>query len=358
MKLKKVITGLFLCAIAVIAAGGIYTNAASKKVTVYMESTVTTHSGEYIYVLTSIKKKNVASIEYKAGSIKKTADKYWKDAEDITFYTDDETGKTKAGFRVYENGTYSVRVTAKSGKKYVKRIKINNIEPCSDRSILDARIKEFSGPDKKGEYTITVDYYGLVTVEASKVLGRNLGDKVRIGDRGIAKIVEILGEDSDHEYTVQQTKVQATSCVVLIPDDPKSFYGIKSEDDDIYYSYNGYRFGLFMSYSGDVFVACQAYDEPEEYRDELYDKVYSNVKLKVNDKTVIRPAYTEWSKYGMKTVTLSVSEYLALRNNRELQEEKGIYVYEGVGVWIYESYDKKTGEFTDYVSEIVEIYTP
>ena len=358
MKLKKIITGFFLCVIAVIAAGGIYTNAASKKIFLSLKKTKTTHTYNIINIETSIKKKNIASIEIKKGSVKKTADKYWKGAEKIDyFYSNDATGKTKTTYVVDENGTYSVRITAKSGKKYVKSIKVKNIEPSSERSNLDARITGVSGPDKKGEYTIIVDYYGQVTVDSSKVLGRKIGDKIRIGERGIAKIVEILGEDSSYEYTIDQTKVQKDSCVVLIPDDPKSFFGIEDEDEDSYYSYNDYKFGLIMSYTGDKFVACLAYDQSEEYRDELYDKIYSNVKLKVNDKTSVHPAYV-YRENDSSYVSISAPEYFELFNNMELQEETGIYVHEGVGVWIYEEYNKKTGKFTDYVSEIVEIYTP
>ncbi|MBR5944463.1 MAG: hypothetical protein IKZ94_05895, partial [Lachnospiraceae bacterium] len=87
-------------------------------------------------------------------------------------------------------------------------------------------------------------------------------------------------------------------------------------------------------------------------------KVYSNVKLKVNDKTTVHPAYAYRGESGNDYVVISAPEYFELFNNRELQEEKGIFVYEGVGVWIYEEYDKKTGKFTDYVTEIIEIYTP
>lgn len=360
MKSRKLFGFLLLCMLCILTIGAVSVSAASKKIKLKATTTEATHNYVNIDIFFSGKDTDIEKIEYKKGKTTKTADKYWKKATPVTyFYYSDNSKKTESYFMVEENGNYSVRVVLKSGKKYVKTIKIKNILPKTERSNYDAAITEISDPDSKGDYTITVNYYSMLTLDPKEVLDKKPGDIIEVGNRGKAKILEIYTMDSSYYYTEKQDEVVPESCVILLPEDPKTFYNITSEDQDTYYAYNDYKFGLIQNNSWNNFVACIAYDEPEEYREEMYDTVYKDVKLKVNKDTVIRPAYYDHEKYGYNGLEINIEKFLKLRNSLDLQQKEKIYITSSTfSCWIYEAYDNETGKFTDYVSEISEIYSP
>ncbi len=353
MKFKGLFVGILLCILAVLIPQGVSAQAAISKKIVLTPATVNeTHGSVWIDV--SAKLKNVVSIEVKRGKIKKTADKYWKDCEkeDIYLYYNKETKTTESTFFAYENGTYSVRLTVKSGKKYVNYITVKNLAPVSERGKMTARITGVSEPDSKGNYTITADYKANITMSFSDLKGKKVGDVISVNGRKV-EITRILTMD-DAYTTKEQKKVDDnTECVVVFPKKASDFY----DTSDEYYSYilenpDSAAFGFIRSFnSKDVFVAYEDYDywaDGGDYYVPLTDTVYTDVKLKVTAKTNVKLAYSP-------TDRLSGTDYFAVWNGTK--EIEGVYIMPQVDVHIYEKVSKD-GQFTDTVSEIVEIYTP
>lgn len=87
-------------------------------VTLYLNKTSYTRGGVNIMVKAS-DKSGIKSILIKKGNIKKKADKYWKNASNIT---------KKKKKKVTSNGIYSVRVMDKAGNAAIKRITVTNID--------------------------------------------------------------------------------------------------------------------------------------------------------------------------------------------------------------------------------------
>lgn len=87
-------------------------------VTLYLNKTSYTRGSVNIMVKAS-DKSGIKSILIKKGTIKKKADKYWKNASNIT---------KKKKKKVTSNGIYSVRVMDKAGNAAIKRITVTNID--------------------------------------------------------------------------------------------------------------------------------------------------------------------------------------------------------------------------------------
>ncbi|MBP5331237.1 MAG: hypothetical protein J6Y89_05240 [Lachnospiraceae bacterium] len=354
MKRYKLFAGLLLLVLAILIPNAVSTQAAVSKKVELEPWFHSIHSSVVVYVKTSLK--DVVSYEIAEGKIKKTADKYWKKAvyhnADYSYY-DSETGITEFPFDVYKNGTYSVRVTTKSGKKYVNYIKISHIEPVSDRGKLVANIKKISKPDSKGNYTITVDYKDELTVSESLFEGTKVGDVVSVGGREV-EILDFMTQNADYETTSQKKYDENVECVVVLPKNAGDFYDLEANS---YIAENPKNADFGFIRNADTFIA---YDDFEywafggDYYVNLYDTVYAGVKLKVTADTLVRLAYANRDLYG-DIPTVSGTDYCAAWKGTKKLEDA--YVYTDLDLHIYEKYTKKKG-FTDTVSEIVEIYTP
>ncbi|MCR5324400.1 MAG: hypothetical protein K6E85_14170 [Lachnospiraceae bacterium] len=356
MKFRKLFTGLIIVILAVMIPNAVSAQAArSKKIKLSPWVTDKTHGMVVVDVYASLK--NVTGIEIKKGKIKKTADKYWKDSwfDDYCYY-DKETGKTHSVFYAYENGIYSVRLTVKSGKKYVNYIKISNLEPVSERGKLTANIRKVSEPDSKGNYTITVDYKKELTTSYKTFVGTKVGDVVSIDGRDV-EIKDFLTMNEDYETSSQKEFDEYVDCIVVLPKNVGDFYDL---DENSYLLDNPEHadFGFVRSYEDeDTYVAYDDYEywaDGSEYYVNLFDTVYTGVKLKVTEDTLVRLAYADRDYYG-KNPTISGTDYCAARLGTKTIENA--FIPEELDLYIYESYSKKKG-FTDTVSEIVEIYTP
>ena len=141
MKLKKLLAAFVFAVLGVMLIGSIETQAKSDMITLTPSTKKDCHRYCYIYISVATSEDNIKELEYQYGKVKKTANKYWKDTEKPYYYEED--GNTVATIYADTNGYYSVRVTLKNGKKYVKSIKIKNMKPCSFNSSIPAKIKEF-----------------------------------------------------------------------------------------------------------------------------------------------------------------------------------------------------------------------
>ena len=357
MKLKKLLAGFFLCIATALVLGGVSAQAASKKITLTPSTTKETFEYLVVYVSTPIKEDNIASIEYKPGKIKKAADKYWKDAEtESWFYLDEETGKTTASFWVYENGYYSVRITTKSGKKYVKSIKIKNLGVLSENSNHVYQIKKISGPSAKGNYSIIVDCMETLKARYDDFRGTKIGDTVLINDEIYVTVIDFRKLDGEGYYTSQDKYDDAVDCVVVRPKNPADLFELK-EYVDLKENPDYYDFG-FINRS-DYEEHLVAYSDYEWFctDSDYYVPIYyslGTIKYIVTKNTNVKLAYVD-SESGAPSM-ISGTDYMEIRLGKK--EIKGIFVPDDVELKIFEKYDKKKFEFTNVVSEIKEIYMP
>ena len=356
MKFNKFLAGFFLAVVAVLALGTVSAKAASKKITLTPSTKKDAYQYLVVYIETSLK--DVVKMEYKAGKVKKAADKYWKDSEELEyFYTDEETGKTKQSFLVYDNGTYTVRVTTKSGKKYVKSIKIKNLCLLSENASCVYRILKVSNPNSKGNYTITVDCKRQLTAPYSLFRGTKVGDTVKLAEGAKLKIMEFR-KYANGAYTTQDKYDDDVTIVVVRPLNPSDLY---NTDEDYPYSIeespNYYDFGFIND--SDYEETLNAWIDYEWYDDgDYYVPLYYSMgtkKFVVTKKTNVKLAYVDWTVENAPK-EISGTDYCAIRKGTK--EIEGVYVYDTVDVSIFEKYDKKTNSFTNVVGEIKEIYTP
>ena len=355
MKLRHFFAGFFLCIAAVLVfSSGTALAKVSKKITLKPETTLETHNTLKIDI--TVDAKNVKSIEMLGKKVTKTADKFWKDAIPVLgFYFDKELKKTVASEWVNTAATYSFRVTTNSGKKYVNYIKISNLAPVDEEALLEASIKKVSKPDKNGNYTITVDFFRQIALEASEFEGRKVGDTFDIDGRTVT-IVSMKTLDKNNEEVELKQYDEIVQCIVVRPKKVTDFWDTK-KDTWVLDSPENADFGFIRDFSGDVFEAFIDYDywNGGDYYVEMNDIAIKGAKFKVTDKTTARLAYVDYQKESLSRY-ITGTKYLAIREGKESIE--GVYVYKEVGVYIYRKYNKKTGKFTNTVSEIVEIYTP
>ena len=358
MRIRKVLLGLLLSAVMVLALSGVYAEAATLK-NVILIPTITheTHESYTIYIQTPIAYNEVKSIDFQKGKVKKTANKYWKNADlNLTPRIDGETGYTQTSFYISENGYYSARITTKSGERYVNYIKISNFAPVSEDSEYVAKIKKVSKPNSKGNFTITVDYLTPLVATESDFSGKNIGDIVNINGREV-EILEF--NDLDYfEIIGQDNFDKNTSMVVVKPVDSKDFSDIVNDSSEKVFAKNpDAAYGYIRGGDG-VFTAYLEYDSWDggDFYGLLYETVKSGIKYKVTSKTNVKLYRINW-QYKDAKLTMSGKDYLAIRKGIKEQVEWA-YVSKTASMRIYQAYDKKTGEFTNVISEIIEIYKP
>ena len=351
MKLRKLLTSLALCLFGIILIGSIPTEAASKKIKLTPSTKKDTYEYVYVDVTSTIKAEEVTKVEYQFGKVKKTADKKWKDASALYFYENDD-GSTISWFNAYYNGTYSVRISTKSGKKYVKTIKIKNILPASTNSNKEATITGVSGPDKKGNFTITVDYLTPYNKNYDELVGLKVGDTLDFSGKETT-IISMYSLSDNYELVPMSAYDDTCVGIICQVKNWKDFY---PEDEWEYRKDPANQvFGLYSF--GGLYYAYDDYEYAPDCYVMLGYTYPSQVKLKVNSKTKVYPAYVDREKYP-DGCELTAEEYFSLIGNKDLQDQMGIYIYEGINFKIYEKYDKKTGQHTDVVAELHEIYTP
>ncbi len=349
MNIKKLLVTLGVCIIGLFIIGEVSTFAADKSLVLEVRSNQNPYRSQWIDVFSSIPAKDVKRIEYVSGKVKKASSKKWKYAITVDFYDGDDEG-TEGSFDVYNNGTYSVRLTTKSGKKYVKTVKVKSMLPASADSNKEAVIKKISKPDKKGTYTITVDYLYPYNKTYDEVVGIKVGDTIDFfGKEATVTQLYTYGED----YELVPITAFDDSCQVIVckPKNYKDFYpdAIYGDNPD------SYSFGLLNE--GGIFIAYDDY----EYQDDAYVPVNfayrSDVKLKAGKNTKVQLAYYDRERYPDGCV-ISMKEYVALKDNSDLQEEYGVYLYNETNFYIFDKYDKKAKKHTDVAEIIQEIYTP
>ena len=356
MKLKTILASLAICAVCVLGllfAGSKPVDAATKQIVFDPGATATgdAYGSLYIGISSPIKAESVKKLEYQYGKVTKTSNKKWKNATPLPVYNDDD-GTTISYVYVYGNGTYSVRLTTTSGKKYVKTIKVKNIVPVSQNSSKEAIITDISAPDKDGNVTITVDYLTPYNKNYEELVGTKVGDTLDFGGKK-ATIVSMYELDDSYDLVPITSFTDECKGIICKANNWKEFF---SSDEDYRENPQNQMFGL-ISFDGGLYIAYDDYD----YAPDCYVKlsyVYpSGVKLKVTKDTVVIPAYVDHIK-NPDGVQLSISEYVALKADKELQDEMGVYINDSITYEIYEKYSKKKGTHTDVVDIIHEIYTP
>ncbi len=351
MKLKKLFGGLVLCLLCLVTFAVFKSepaDAAEKVITLSMNYGKKTHTYDFIDVHIALKENDIKKVEVKEGKIKSTSNKKWKNSVEKYFDScTDDPNCTTASFHVVENGYYSVRVTTKSGKKYVQSIKVKNILASDYLSICYSRIKDISKADKKGYYTLTADIYYQLAAEDSNVLGKKVGDTVDV-DGFECTITDVLRFD-DNGDPEHLTVVEDYSCRPVLTTDAYEYFPESFKDDPY--------FGLVGNEtSGGYFFAYDDYAWDDCYS-EFCSLLYKDAKFSINKKTVVFPAYYDMEKYGAR-YTINADTYIALRGNEKKQQKLGIHFYDSTDWILYAHYDAKTDEFTDYLDEIYEIYSP
>ncbi len=350
--MKKLITGFFLCVLAVIALGTVSAKAAAKNITLKKSTNKTVYDYMFIEVYSSLKEADIAKIEYKQGKIKKTADKYWKDSELAEYFYTNDDGKVETSFLIYSNGTYSVRITTKSGKKYVKSIKVKNFGMTSENAHCSYFIKKISGPSKKGNYTITCDVKEQLTTSFNTFRGTKTGDTVDIGDGKYVKVLEYWKMDENYQVYKLDKYDDEVGVVVVRPKNPLDFYDKLEEYVDLDEQPAYYDFGFIND--SDYEETLNAYSDYAWWDGgDYYVPVFNNLGTKkfiVTKNTNVKLAYSS------NLPEISGTDYMQLRLDQK--EIEGVYVPDDVELRIFEKYDKKTKQFTDVAAEIKEIYMP
>ena len=348
MKLKKLILGLFLCIICAATIGGVNASAKSKKIKFIPETKKETFRWLDVKMIISVKESDIEKIEYQYGKVKKTADKYWKDASIYDYYYEGEKKNTTEGsLSVYENGTYSVRVTTKSGKKYVNYIKIKNLGTPSENCEHTYTIKNVSKPDSNGNYTVTFDIKTEFNATFSDFEGSKVGDIVYVDDKPLV-IQAFKKMDENNNISSQDKWDESVQLIVVVPKNFADFY--EGEMLEYYEEYPEYAdFGFLPGYYDCEYIAYDDYEywDCDNYYVPFY-KVLSTKDFKVTKDTNVKLAYSA-ERY------ISGKDYFAIYTGEK--EIEGINVYKGIDFNLYEKYDKKKG-FTDVISELQEIYTP
>ena len=352
MKLKKLILTLVLSLLGVLFISGTQIYAATKKIVLEPSTTKDTYEYVYVSVTSPIKAENVAKLEVLAKKVTKTSDKKWKKAESIYFYANDDD-TTIGYFYAGSNGTYSVRLTTNTGKKYVMTIKINNLLPSSENSAKEATITGISGPDKDGNYTITVDYETAYSKTSKELKGKKIGDKLDFNGKK-ATITAMYSLDDNYELKSISAFDNNCYAVICQTDNWKEFYDENSEE---YRSDpSNQLFGL-ISYDGKIFYAYDDYEYAPDCYVTLGYTYPSQVELKLNKDTIVKPAYIDREK-NPNGCEITADLYVSMIGNQELQEEYGIYIFDGTVFRIYEKYDKKIKKHTDIVDVLAEVYYP
>ena len=348
MNLKKLIAGFFLCIICAATIGGVSVNAKSKKIKLVPETKNETFELLFVDVIVSLKPSDIQKIEYQNGKVKKTSDKYWSNACELEyFYEGSKKNTTEVSLNVYYNDTYSVRVTTKSGKKYVNYIKIKNLGVPSENCLHTYSITDVSEPDSNGNYTVTVECKTELNATYSDFEGTKVGDTVYIDEKPVI-IQEFRVMDTSGKTKSQNKWDESVGLIVVVPKNFSDFY--EGESLKFIEEYPEYAdFGFITGDYDNEYIAYDDYEywEAEGYYVALY-KVLSTKKFKVTKDTNVKLAYSE-KRF------ISGKDYFAVyRGDKTID---GINVYKGLDYRLYEKYTKKDG-FTDVISELVEIYTP
>lgn len=140
--MKKIILSLAFCVLGFVTLSS-PAEAAKKATSFSLTPATTTVTRKSVKVSIKVNKKaKIKEIRYRAGKVKKKANKYWKRAKSIT--------KKKYFYAPY-NGWYSVRLKNKAGKYTVRNIQIR----CIDKT----------APSVKTSYTVA-NKVGTVSVSA------------------------------------------------------------------------------------------------------------------------------------------------------------------------------------------------
>ncbi|MBR4344868.1 MAG: hypothetical protein IKP88_19550 [Lachnospiraceae bacterium] len=352
MKLKFILSGFFAFLLGIFLVGSIPADAASQNVILTPSTKQATYTYVYVSVSSPIEADKIAKIEMQYGKVTKTSNKKWKNTEAVDFYSDDD-GSTIGYFYVNVNGTYSVRLTTTDGKKYASTIKIKNILPASANSAKEATITKISSkPNKKGYYTVTVDYETPYNKTYDELVGLKVGDTLSFNGKDTT-IISMFAIDDNYDPVPITSFSDACRGIVCQVKDWKEFY---PESEDYREDPQNQTFGL-ISRDGGLFIAYDDY----EYAPDCYVKLGytypAQVKLKINKNTKVYPAYFDREMYP-NGCEITADVYLSLLTNKDLADQLGIYIYPGTTFTIFEKYNKKTGKHTSVIAELHEIYYP
>ena len=353
MKLRKILCGLLVTVLICSVLTGLKTNeakGASNVLTLSLDTTYKTHRHNMVYIETSIPEKDIKSIESIPGKVKKTANKYWKNATNCYFYQYDDENVTHSSFLVYSSGYYTVRLIDKKGNKYVKSINVKNILPSDEIASKASLIKSVSTKkDSKGYYTLTADVFEQFSASYDKVLGKRVGDKIKLNGYQCEITNVIYFDDNGEILEAQGVKDYTCRPVVKLLD-----------TEDYYTEYpeaNVYEFGLVCRGEGEDFYGYDDYSWEDCYVDAQF-YLYRDKTFKFNKKTKYYPAYYNWEQLRNDFRYTNGTNFLKIKTQKNAGDKLGMWSYTGTQSYLFVHYDTKTGEFTDYLDEICDIYSP
>ncbi len=221
-----------------------------------------------------------------------------------------------------------------------------------DKSRMAANI--IDAADYGPYYVVTLNFKAQYEVRYENLADKKVGDTLILEDKSTT-ITHILGPDEDYNFTVELDSYEEGSRIVVQPDFPDEFY-TPEQLEDMNYDENPesacFAFVLwddnwFRAYTDWAWFDCYV---------PMYETVLWHVNLVVTENTEVHPVYYSYADYP-DDLTISGFDYLQLRDDHDLQEEKGIGVYDGVDLRITEVLDD-TGRSTGEISRIDEIYMP
>lgn len=348
MKVKKLLCAMLIGMLGLFLLGNVNAEAANKSVITFETGSKRAAYGSLqVIVESTFDYSELVKIEYKKGKVKKSADKYWKKATDIT---------GTASFTATKNGYYTVRITDINNKKYIRSIKIKDIKPAGEYGKNVAYITSIGPKAADGTYTITADFVKNISLPYKKLIGKKVGDTVKVeGNTG--KITRILSFDDEGYLKEGKKTVDDYADRVMVRfsthDNLYDYYNYPDYDPDAEYGFASRNEGAdWFLYSDADFEECYANAE---------SIIKTNVDLKLTKDSQIQPSMYDYTEYGFE-YTIGAEDYALLFKELRVdyisEYATEINVYPQFWGHIYQKYDSETKTFTDEIEFIRELYTP
>ena len=203
-------------------------------------------------------------------------------------------------------------------------------------------------------YVVTLNFKAQYEVRYENLVDKKVGDTLILEDKSTT-ITHILAPDDDYNYTVECESYEEGCRIVVQPDFVDEFYTPEVLEDMNYDENPESASFAFVLWDDNWFRAYTDWEWFDCYVP-MYETVLWHVNLVVTENTEVYPAYYSYEDYP-DNLMISGFEYLQLRDDPGLQEEKGIGVYDGIDLRITEVLDD-AGRSTGEISRIEEIYTP
>ena len=199
-----------------------------------------------------------------------------------------------------------------------------------------------------GEYrVVSFDFKQQYELMYNELAGKRVGDNVYLNGK-TTTITKIYSEDKFFDFTVEHDSYEDGCRILVEPENPEEFFTA----EDIA---NGEKDFGFVLYTEDgTFRAC--IDWWWDCCSPMCYTVLNHVNLVVTENTRVHCSDYPYDEYG-DDFTVSGIEYLDMRDNEDLQNEREIFINKNAGMYITEVLDS-TGRSTGEVESICEIYTP